>query len=329
MLKADILKRLKEAEGYISGQELCDEFGVSRTAVWKAVNALKNEGFVIDSVSNKGYLLKDNPDVLTKSELESSLKTSWIGKELYCYDEIDSTNTELKRIYDRNPETLNGAFAVTDNQTLGRGRRGRAWETPKGENIAMSFMLRPEFAPDKASMLTILAALSVAKGTEEVSELKCQIKWPNDVLIDKKKYCGILTEMSTELDFIHYVIVGIGINANTTAFPKELTDTATSIYKETGVKINRAALINAILKNFEQYYENFEKEEGLGFVIDEYNARLASMDSQVKVLDPVGEYEGISRGINSLGELIVEKNDGDVVNVYAGEVSVRGIYGYA
>lgn len=328
MLKTEILKKLRSTEGYVSGQEICDKFGVSRTAVWKAVNSLRDDGFVIDSVTNKGYQLQSGVEILTKSEIESRISSKYLGRNLCCYKEIDSTNEELKRLFNANNSLPNGTTAVTDHQTMGKGRRGRVWETPEGVNIAMSFLIKPEFEPGKASMLTLLAAIAVVKATEEVAGLECQIKWPNDVVINGKKYCGILTEMSSEPDFIHYVIVGIGINANTESFPEDIAKTATSVYLEKGEKISRAKLVAAILKYFEQYYERFEEALDMSPFMEEYNCLLAGYGQEVRVLDPNGEYTGISKGINNQGELLVEKEDRTLTEVYAGEVSVRGIYGY-
>lgn len=327
-LKTEIIRRLRECKDYVSGQEICEEMGVSRTAVWKAVKSLKDEGFEIESVSNRGYMLKETPDVLTKSEIESRLKSKWLGKNLYCFDEIDSTNNELKRGYEANHDIADGTLAVTDNQTAGRGRRGRNWDTPVGVNIAMSFLLKPNFTPDKASMITILAALSVAKATEKVSKCECKIKWPNDVLINNRKYCGILTEMSCEADYIHYAIVGIGINVNTEEFPEEIAGIATSVYLEKKEKIQRAQLVAEIITAFEEYYEEFCSSLSLKPFIEEYDAKLASNGRGVRVLDPKGEFEGVAKGINEEGELIVEKTNGETAIVYSGEVSVRGIYGY-
>lgn len=329
MLKSDILKKLRDTRDYVSGQELCDEYGVSRTAVWKAVNSLRNEGFVIDSVQNRGYRLVDSTDVFSCSILESCIKTEWLGKSLLFFDEIDSTNTELKRRYDKDSDIPHGMLAITDNQVQGRGRRGRGWQTPKGVNVAMSFLLKPSFPPEKASMLTILMAMAVAKGIQDIAGAECKIKWPNDVLINKRKICGILTEMSSEPDYIHYVIVGTGINVNTEGFPEEIKDIAGSIYTETGKRTNRAELVARILEFFEDYYKRYEKDQDLSGVQQEYNDMLVSMDSEVRVLDPKGEYCGISRGINPEGELMVQKDNGELVAVYAGEVSVRGVYGYA
>lgn len=328
MLKTEILKILRQSDSYVSGQDLCDRFGVSRTAVWKAVASLKKEGFNIDSVPNRGYLLVESPDVITSSEIESRLTTKWLGRNVISFEELDSTNNELKRMYEQSADIPDGTLVVTESQAAGRGRRGRSWENEKGSSIAMSFILKPSFAPWKASMLTILAAMAVARAIDEIADIDIKIKWPNDVVCGGKKICGILTEMSLEQDYIHYVIVGIGINVSTTSFSDEISAVATSVYKESGVKPARAELIALVMKHFEALYTEYEKVQDLAPFEKEYNDRLAGIGSRVRVLDPKGEYEGISRGINSTGELIVEKDDGEAVNVYAGEVSVRGIYGY-
>lgn len=319
---------LREADDYISGQELCDRFGVSRTAVWKVINRLKEEGYEINSVPRKGYRLDGVPDILSESEIKSRMKTKWLGQKVVYYEETGSTNTEAKRLAEEG--AAHGTLVVADMQTAGKGRRGRAWQQSPGTMISMTFILKPDFAPDKASMLTLLAAHSVAAAIEKMTGMSAYIKWPNDIVINQKKAVGILTEMSlsVEQDSIHYVVVGIGINANISTFPEDIRETATSLYLESGRKINRGELIAEAMKQFEQDYERFLTTEDLSGILEDYNAHLAGRDKEVRVLDPKGEYTGISRGMNKSGELLVEKADGSVVNVYAGEVSVRGLYGY-
>lgn len=327
-MKTEILTMLRETDGYISGQELCDRFGVSRTAVWKVINGLKEEGYEIDSVSRKGYRLQSAPDILSESEIKSRMHTKWLGQNVVYFDETDSTNTQAKRLVEEGAEE--GTLVVADMQTAGKGRRGRIWQQRPGEMISMTFILKPEFAPDKASMLTLLAAHSVAVAIEKTTGLSVQIKWPNDIVIHKKKAVGILTEMSLSLeqDSIHYVVVGIGINVNLTVFPEDIMEMATSLYLESGSRVNRSELISSVLSYFEQDYEDFLQTQDLTGILEDYNTHLVSMDTEVRVLDPKGEYTGISRGMNSSGELMVEKEDGSIVNVYAGEVSVRGLYSY-
>ena len=194
----------------------------------------------------------------------------------------------------------------------------------------MTLMLRPQCRPEKASALTLVMALAVLEAIHELIPEGCGIKWPNDIVINNKKVCGILTEMSAELDGIHYVVIGVGINVNQTTFAEDIRDRATSLYLESGMEINRSRLVARVMHYFEKDYALFEKTWDLSGLIDQYNRFLVNRDREVRVLDPQGEFDGIARGINEKGELIVERqSDGQTVQVYAGEVSVRGVYGYA
>ena len=206
---AEILKLLKETDGYISGQELCEKFGVSRTAIWKVINQLKEEGYKIEAVRNKGYILKGSADVLSKEELESTIHTKWAGANVVFFEETVSTNNEIRSLAEQGAP--HGTLAVAEQQLGGKGRRGRVWTSPAGVGIWMSMLLRPQIDPLAASMLTLVMALAAKKGIEISTGLKSEIKWPNDLVLNKKKICGILTEMSTELMEIQYVIPGIGI----------------------------------------------------------------------------------------------------------------------
>ena len=200
-MKAEILRLLKETGGYISGQQLCDKFSVSRTAVWKAVEQLKKEGYGIEAVRNKGYRLVESPDIISQAEIESVVKTDWAGRQVIYYDETDSTNIQAKLAGENGAP--HGTLVAADRQDAGKGRRGRIWDSPKGQCIYMTLLLRPELEPAKAPMLTLVMALSVAEAVKEQTGLEAKIKWPNDIVLNKKKICGILTEMSTEIDYIH------------------------------------------------------------------------------------------------------------------------------
>lgn len=325
-MKTKILELMRDNQDYISGQELCERFGVSRTAVWKAVNQLKEEGYDIEAVRNKGYRLKSAPEVLSESELGSRIRTRWAGRNLSYLKETDSTNNDAKRCMEEGG--VHGTLIVAERQTAGRGRRGKLWESPEGTAVYMTIGMRPEFAPDKVSMLTLVMALSVAEAIEEQSGLEAGIKWPNDVVVNKRKVCGILTEMILEAEYIRCVVTGVGINVNQTAMPEEIAQTATSLFIEKGEKLSRAALIESVMRHFENNYDRFIDSLDLSELKEAYEARLANKDQLVRVLDPKGEYEGIARGIRCTGELIVELPDGIVREVYAGEVSVRGYYGY-
>lgn len=271
----------------------------------------------------------DNSDVLSKSEIVNRLKTKWAGRNLYYLEETGSTNIDAKRFAEDG--AVHGTVVAAGMQTSGRGRRGRMWQSPPGTSIYMTILLKPDFAPDKASMLTLVMALSVAEAITEAAGIPAGIKWPNDIVVNKKKVCGILTEMNAEQDYIQYVVIGVGINVNNAApeeFPEEIRQTATSLRIESGRLLNRAALIERVLYHFERNYDTYVRKLDLSELMEEYNEFLLNKDAEVRVLDPKGEFTGIARGINETGELLVEKEDGEIVQVYAGEVSVRGLYGY-
>lgn len=319
---------LKEADDHISGQQLCEQFQVSRTAVWKVVNQLKEEGYQVEAVRNKGYRIIESPDVLTREELAVQIgdATRWAGQEIVCFTETDSTNVRARKLGENG--AAHGTLVVAEQQTAGRGRRGRGWESPAGSSIYMSLLLRPEFLPNKAPMLTIVMAYSVATALREQTGLDFRIKWPNDIVLNGKKVVGILTEMSTEIEYINHVVIGVGINVNTEAFPEEICATATSIRRESGKTWRRAELIAAILRQFEVQYERFVKEEDLAYLREAYDAILVNCNREVRILGEKDGYRAVALGIDDQGELLVRKEDGTVTSVYAGEVSVRGIYGY-
>lgn len=330
--KSDILTLLRSTGDYVSGQQLCDRFGVTRTAVWKVINQLKEEGYQIESVSGRGYRLVTGPvDVMSESEIASRLTTKWAGRKLYYLDVTGSTNNDAKRMGEEGKP--HGTTVVADIQTAGKGRRGRSWQSLSGTSLSFTILLRPDFAPDKASMITLVMALSVAEAVEETAGTAAGIKWPNDIVMNRKKICGMLTEMTMtpEMDEIQYVVVGAGINVNNASpeeFHEDVRPTATSLRIETGRMYNRAQLLDQILLRFEDNYETFLKTLDLSGLRERYQQHLLNMGAQVRVLDPAGEYTGTAEGIDMQGELIVVKDNGERIPVYAGEVSVRGLYGY-
>ena len=325
-MKAKILQALREAGDYVSGQQLSEQFCVSRTAVWKAIGQLREAGYEIDSVPNRGYRIKSAPDVLNEAELSSLRRTAWIGSRLECFEVIGSTNTTAMQMAEEGAP--HGTLVVADRQDNGKGRRGRGWVLPAGVAIAMSIVLKPEnLHPGNASMLTLVSALAVVRGLREQTGIEAQIKWPNDIVIDGKKVCGILTEMSTQIDYINHIVVGIGINVHNDRFPSELAERATSLFLVGGKHYGRAALTEAVCEAFEHYYAIFLRTEDLSALMEEYGSYLANIGRAVRVLDPKAEFEGVARGISERGELLVETETG-LRKVDSGEVSVRGIYGY-
>ena len=294
-------------------------------------------------------------------EFENKIKTKYMGRPMRFFECIGSTNVEAKA--EAESGAAHGTLIVADKQTAGRGRRGRAWESPAGGNLYFSLILKPDFAPDKASMLTIVMAMAVWRSVEKVLQHKFQgnagmeqkhriidevvdrsiqmsvnciekacgingIKWPNDIVIAGKKICGILTEMSLTGNEIAHVIIGVGINVSSRKFAQELVDKANSMEDACGYRISREALLVDIMQEFERLYELFCESLDLSAMQADYNKALVNCHREVSVLDPKGEFTGIARGINDVGELLVELSEGNVTEVYAGEVSVRGIYGY-
>lgn len=325
-MKKEILRILKDNNEYVSGQDLCNKLGVSRTAIWKVMNQLKEEGYVLEAISKKGYKLLDKPDILSKEEIESQMDTEVFGRRVTYFDEIDSTNIYAKKLGEEGDS--HGTLVVADKQIQGKGRRGKNWESPKGSGIWMTLILKPNLNPMAASMITIVAGLSVSNAINKLYGIQSFIKWPNDIVINGKKICGILTEMSTEFDYINHLVIGIGINANMKEFPEDIKAIATSISKEYGKTILRSELIAAIMKEFEFYYKIFMKTSNLETLMKDYNERLVSKGKEVVIMEAGHKYEAIALGINKDGELRIKTNDGVEKNVFAGEVSVRGIYGY-
>lgn len=324
-MKTKILCGLREAKDFVSGQELCEQFGVSRTAVWKAIKQLREAGYEIEAVQNRGYRLIETPDILSDSELSSRIHTQWAGCDVIYKKEVDSTNTYAKQLGEQ--PGGHGTLVVADIQTAGRGRRGRNWVSPEGCGIWMSLLLKPDMLPGNASMLTLVMALAVQRALEKTAHVTAQIKWPNDLVVNGKKICGILTEMSAQMDEINYIVVGVGINANMEEFPQECRDVATSVYLETGAKVRRADLVASVMEQFEFGYDIFMRTQDLSGLMDAYNACMINEGREVRVLDPKKEFTGIAMGINERGELMVGTGDA-VVKVDSGEVSVRGVYGY-
>lgn len=325
-MKEEILRLLRSADGYISGQELCNRFGVSRTAVWKAMNQLKEAGYEIEAQQNKGYRLMAAPDLMTEAEIKSLMHTDWVAKEVLYFDTIDSTNTKAQELAEKGYPS--GTLVVADKQESGKGRRGRSWVSPSGTGIFMTLMIKPDINPNNASMLTLVAALAVAKAITSVTGEEAMIKWPNDIVVNGKKVCGILTEMNAQFDYINHIVVGIGINVHNESFPEEISQMASSLMIEAGGKrFHRAQIIAETMSYFEQYYDTFLKTQDLSALVREYDKLLVNRNKSVRVLDPKEPFDGKAMGITPKGELIVDTWESRKL-VSSGEVSVRGIYGY-
>lgn len=257
---------------------------------------------------------------------KSSSSSSFLNYSVLYKEEVDSTNLWAKKLARAGAPEGTAVFA--DMQTAGMGRRGRSWASGGGHSIYMSLVLRPDIAPEQASMLTLVMGLAVTQICRKMLHLDAKIKWPNDMVISGKKVCGILTEMGMKGTGIDYVIAGIGINVNATEFPEEIRKTATSLAIEAGRVLEREEIVAAVLEQISINYKKFLETGDLTNLVKEYNEVLVNREREIRVLDPKGEYRAIATGINEKGELLVTKEDGTRVAVYAGEVSVRGIYGY-
>ncbi len=264
--------------------------------------------------------------------IESLLSSQCYCKKIECHEEINSTNIRVKQLAEQGePE---GTLVVAETQTAGKGRRGRSWESQQQMGIWMSLLLRPQVKPAEVSCLTLVAAMAVTKAIQKQCNIDAKIKWPNDVVVKGKKLCGILTEMNSEVDVIHSVVVGMGINANHKSFSPELQGKATSIFLETGQKVDRQKLIAEVMEGFSVYYEKYLQTKDMTLLQEEYNALLINKNQEVLVYHGMMEEKkpeeaecGTAKGIDASGALLVETMQG-LKKIVSGEVSVRGIYGY-
>ena len=262
--------------------------------------------------------------IYNETTIADQIHTKWAGKTVHFARETDSTNLWIKRLAKEGASE--GTLALAEFQSAGRGRLGRSWEVPEGTSVMMSILLRPKFEPQYAPMLTLVMGMAVAKAVKKLG-FDASIKWPNDVVVSHKKICGILTEMGVRDGKIDYAVIGVGINVNIREFPEEMADKATSLYLESGREFDRSQIPGLVMEVFEEYYEKFAATCDLSGLKEEYESILANYNQPVRVLakEP---YEGVARGITDGGELLVEKTDGTIVAVSAGEVSVRGLYSY-
>lgn len=328
-MKNKILEELKANTGQpVSGEDISRKLGISRTAVWKHISRLRDEGYSIESQTNSGYKLVGSPDVLSLGELEPYLSTGFIGRNIIYLDSTASTNTYAKKAAEEPFEE--GTVVIAEEQTAGRGRLGRQWVSPKGKGIWMSIILKPDIMPAAAPKLTIAAAYAVSKALWDCCRLEARIKWPNDIVAGGKKLCGILTEMTAEADEIKSVIVGIGINANleNADFGPQVSGIATSIRLEKGSPVSRKLVVASVLNEFEKVYEVFASEGSIKPFLEEYKNRSAVLGKEIRVIGKKEEITGLAVDISEEGHLVVKLEDGGLKEIMSGEVSVRGLYGY-
>jgi BirA family biotin operon repressor/biotin-[acetyl-CoA-carboxylase] ligase len=319
---ATILRLFRAETGHVSGERLSSELGVSRTAVWKHISALRNGGYRIDAVRSRGYLLVSSPDCIDPQEIEAGLTGVKIGRRLVYRQQTNSTNADAFRLAEDG--AIEGTVVLADSQSGGKGRRGRIWASPAGVNQYCSIVLRPSIMPHEAPQLTFLSAVAVARAIEQTTDLIPEIKWPNDLLVTGKKVAGLLNEMSAETDCINFVILGIGVNLNMTAdlFPDDLRHPATSLLLESGKPVCRTQFVSVMLNELDRLYEDF-LAQGFGPVRKEWQMRCNANGRQVRVNDSGFETAGgLFSGIDSDGAMLIRSDDGIMHRIISGDVRV-------
>lgn len=327
-MKEKILDLIKSSgDEYISGQYISEKLGVSRTAIWKYINALKEDGYIIESISKRGYKLLSSPDVLTFKEVKEYLHTKYIGNKIIHFHSIDSTNKKAKELASLGED--NGTVIISEEQIGGKGRLGRSWISPKYKGIWLSIILTPDIEPLEVPKTTQIAAAAVCSALREM-DVEGFIKWPNDIIVESKKVCGILTEMSGELNRVNYVVVGIGINANLDIedFSENIKNTATSLKIQLNKNICRKTLTARVLNNFEELYDDFLSKGDISKSLDICRKYSIVLDREVRIINRNEEYIAKAVDIDDQGRLIIENKDGNIYPIISGEISIRGLNGY-
>lgn len=331
MSKETVLKLLQDSGGkYVSGEAVSGELNITRAAVWKAVSALRRDGYAIEARKSQGYRLTKTPDLLTEPAIRARLgETRMVGRKLCCFRSVDSTNAYLKRAASKG--VADGTVAVADEQTGGRGRRGRSFQSPAGKGVYLSALLRPPLEPTKLLPLTGFAAVAVCNAIERVAGARPQIKWTNDLVLGGKKLCGILTELSMEGESgaLQYAIIGIGVNVAQTRedFAGELEGIATSLAIETGKSVSRAALAAAMIEELDALYVALLRHK-LRPYLDTYRRDCLTIGREVQLLWEDIHEKVVATGVDDELGLIVLRQNGAQETIRSGEVSVRGLYGY-
>jgi BirA family transcriptional regulator, biotin operon repressor / biotin---[acetyl-CoA-carboxylase] ligase len=320
-MRSSILELLRNASGYISGEEIAKKMNVSRTAIWKHIRELKQAGYAIESHSRSGYSLVKTPDLLLPNEIKSVLKTKRLGKSIKHFDDLVSTNIEAKQLALSGAEE--GTIVVSEAQNGGRGRLSRGWYSPAHKGIWFSIILRPALLPQDAPKCTLMAAVAITKAIDKITGIKCGIKWPNDILYNGKKLVGILTEMNAEMEGINYIVIGTGINVNIAKdeVPEELKDIVMSLSQIKREHVDRLALLAEVLVQLEEIYDE-ALTNGFGKILEEWRKYSITLGQEVNVIGIDKTFSGLAMDIDADGALLV-KTETEVKRVLAGDVSIR------
>jgi len=321
MLDEKILSVLRNnTESYVSGEDLSKTAGVSRTAVWKHIEKLRRDGYEIEASPHVGYRLISIPDLLTADEIRWNLKTKILGRSVISYKKVDSTNTVACQLAEKGVKE--GTVIIAEEQAKGKGRQGRVWVSPSKGGVYMSCILKPAIAPNEISKITLLAAVAVTKSIRSVTGLGAMIKWPNDILVNHKKVCGILTEMKAEQDRVDFIVIGIGINVNT---PRRYIPKGASSLKEEmralrkSEDVPRVELVRSVLETLESEYTMLNKN-GFNDIIEEWKRYSAMLGARVKVVLPGRAFEGQVHNIDDRGELVIRTESGMLERISSGDI---------
>ncbi len=318
--QARILSILKNNNGrWISGENLSAEVNISRAAVWKHMCKLKQDGYMIESLPRKGYLLRRTSDQLLPEEIRQDLGTVFLGKKaIHHFNSLESTNTLAKELAVQG--AAEGTLVLAETQTAGRGRKGRYWFSPPGEGICLSMILRPDLSPFEVPRLTLLSAVAAADSVRNHTGLTALVKWPNDLFLGQRKLAGILTEISTDMDAVNHVIVGLGLNVNTAVFPPELSGTATSLFLESGRTYSRVGLLRQFLQEFETLYQA-ALSQGFDSVIQRLRTMTNTIGRRVTVTLNHQTHSGTAQDIDHDGALLIMDDNGRSLRVLSGDVN--------
>ncbi len=319
-INAKILDVLRsKSHTYISGEQLSQELNMSRTAVWKHVNALRALGYKVEAITSVGYKLVSSPPLLLPLEIKNGLQTEFMGQNIYWEYEINSTNTLALQLAEE--QAREGTIVVSEAQKHGRGRMGRAWVSQPETGIYLSLILRPHFVPMKAPYITFISAISVVEAIEQVLGVQARIKWPNDVLLNGKKTSGILTELRAEMEEIHYVVVGIGINVNNSRFPKDLRSKVTSLSLEVKEKVPRIKIVQALLQSFEKWYRIILGDEAEK-AYERWRELSCTLGNRVEVNVGDNTLKGTATHFDSGGSLYIKLDSGEERQILVGDVTM-------
>lgn len=310
---------LSAGDVFLSGEDISQKLGVSRAAVWKHIGHLREMGYAIEAVPSRGYHLVDQPDLLLSMAVQSGLETQFVAKRVEYFSETDSTNQRAQELGEQGAE--HGTVVIAETQRSGRGRMGRTWCSPAGVNLYTSILLRPTILPIQAAQLTFLSAVAVARAVEAVANVEVTVKWPNDILLNGKKLAGLLNEISAEMEGIHYVVLGIGVNLNMAAdqFPDDLRYPATSLLLETGGTIERLRFAQELYRQIDRLYQLF-CQQGFVPIRLAWESLFAMIGTQVSVDCGGTIFTGAVEGIADDGALLLRLASGDQQEIYAGDV---------